>query len=857
VFQHFGKNSGEAAEEGLAAGATIFPPVTTVPGHPPTAVSAQNHPTHFEWSESSSHTGNEQPNDRHDHHLRLLAYHRENHRSNVAFREDSSYGFGERSHTGSNPRQRDRGYHSREEQSHYSTTTPLEDSTSLHGHRSTEERNFLASTVDTAKDDLSFHSGSRDDRFMGTLKQGGDDRMSGQRLPQASPNGFENGGELQNSPFFKSRFFEAAEKSVDRRTPSLSHANSSTSSAEKGQALAVVGTNSGDSGNRFFQRQLEVTEELISHESNYQERHHSSVSMNSGNRYIGKMRAPPQGPPESAVGATSYASTPLVSNHQENVAHLLAKLQSVNRADPTAALMEIDAILKAESGGSNVEVQVPSQAAEPPAAALQEGEEGEEEDSDSETTVSSITNPTFSGQGKHRKKKGETRKVHEQTLPTTIEGEIAEHDAKQQPKDPFGHHAESRRRKTRSPPPNTIQVSGTRDRGSDRRGDSRRSISPSARGLDVDSRIVNAADKMFPSTLDPTAELAEKIRRWDELSGKGSAPEVKPPEIMSDTTDALGSIVTPSDLLPKMKSHHPWDSSLATRRGKVEVRDTSMDNGAGVEMQVPSQVGEGQDQWRRHDERNNPFASDSDHESQQGSRTNQSQDGSFHGAGHHTQTVLNLSNDFDDAWVSMPTSNFFTDTTPPRRTSGDKDSQGSPPAPPVSSKKASVQKFSPKRFEATQREIKYEPPSHKDRDQHLEKSAYDENRVDRTEPTAVSDNVEEDNIEVTLVGGKKEKRKGLRALLQRRNTKQSQSLGTSSVISSSSRRRGEPQMAAYEAEIDPPRPASRGRRRGVSPSHAARSRSLEERRIRNPNIAKKFSRLLRVYNDEDRRPAEV
>ena len=300
------------------------------------------------------------------------------------------------------------------------------------------------------------------------------------------------------------------------------------------------------------------------------------------------------------------------------------------------------------------------------------------------------------------------------------------------------------------------------------------------------------------------------------------------------------------------------------------MRDTSMDNGAGIEAQYsphsPNKqqakrrqptIPERRQEDERHipfvDERNNPFAQESDHESR--SHTSRSREGSRN---HLPQsTVVNMSADFDDAWVTLPTSNFFHAETPQRRTATttDQQSEDSPMPPPVSAKKASVEKFSPKRLDATNRVLDYEPPSPGHRARQSEgTSAYDEKRVDQA---GTDDEIDDDGIEVRLVGEKKEpKRKGLRALLQRRNSK-SNLLGSSSVVSSSSRRRNQPQMTAYKNDTEPQsRSNSRGRRRSVTPSRE-RSHSLEERHIRNPNIARKFSRLLRVYNDEDRRPAEV
>eukprot|EP00977_Amphora_coffeiformis_P006280 scaffold1351_cov176-Amphora_coffeaeformis.AAC.14 len=762
-------------------------------------------------------------------------------------------------------------------------------------------------SLSISRDDRSNHTSGREDR-----SQGRDDRsrssagessrrrsLNNPRALQPASDHFEGGGgELQNSPFFKSRFFEAAAQSVDhRKMPSLSRANSSSSSVERGiPAIAPSQSNISHqdslTASRFFQRQLDAADEMIMEPGpqNVQQRP-SSSSLGSGTRNVGV--AHPRA--NSAVGGTSYASTPIISNQQENVASLLAKLQSVNRSDPSAALQEIDAILKAQVGGGSAvaaalrrDMGMTSAPIVPPQSSLAPGPTPVEDDdgeSESETTVSSITNPTFSGHStKHRKKREEGKKLQSQPLPTTVEGEATDHVVKplKEPADFSG----LRRKKPRSPPPGTINVSGNRgaarnvDHNMDRKLLPNRGTPRFAMGEEC--HVVDAVDEVLSPALDSTAELAEKIRRWDELSGKGSAPDVKIPEIQSDTTEALGSIVTPSDGLPninKKKSHHPWDASIPTRRGKIDMKDTSMDIGEGIETKYSSNSPNKQSRQetvrRREDERNNPFADEShnpfaqesDHESMQASQTSRSREGPK-GGGHAPQaTLTSMSQEFDDAWVTLPTSNFFTADTPPRRTT-DKSSEDSrarsdesPPPPPVSTKQASVQKFSPKRLDSAKGGVMdYEPPSPSSRRRERSDdaasrgvSAYDENLVDQ----APSEEEYDDGIEVTLVGGRKEtKRKGLRALLQRRNSKP-QGLSAASVVSSSSRRRNQTRMAAYEAEVEPPRSASRGRRRsGASPSRA-RAHSLEERRIRNPNIARKFSRFLRVYNDEDRRPAEV
>lgn len=665
------------------------------------------------------------------------------------------------------------------------------------------------------------------------------------------------GAELQNSPFFKSRYFEAAAQSGNRQPelPDVPNVNSSAS-LDKGGATPKGPSSASRQGSMtpsmFFEQQMEIPTEMVEPMEDPGVIPSASSAGTSLRR--GSYSQYPR--PNSTVGATSYASTPRITNQQESVVDLLAKIQSVNRADPSAALREIDAILK--SGGTTMgasrEAPVPVTAHAPPApeAVNPQATDPEEDngDSETETTVSSITNPTFSGHQSRRHRKREEKR-QQPTLPTMQEGEASNARA------PVKQAAEgsSRRKKDRSPPPETIQVSGARDRSHREHGHK-----------EMQKRPVNLDEVRDHLPLDSAAELAEKIRRWDELSGKGSAPETKNTDFVSDTTDALGSIVTPSDGMPKKKLH-PWDN-IPTLLGQVGYRDMATDSGSGAESRSTSDstkrrtVRQAINERRREedernrpfvDESNNPFAQESDHES---SRASPSRESSRYNV--PERTVNNMSNEFDDAWVTLPTSNFFASETPVRG-SMERSTEGAmrdeiPPTLPASSKNASVQKFSPERLDPVTREMDYEPVSPRRRTREMEgTTAYDEKPVEQ----ARSDEKEEDGIEVTLVGTRKEpKKKGLRALLQRRSSKGSFPTAARSVVSSNSGRRAP--MGVQDVEIDPPRSASRGRGRFVSPArNRDRAHSLEERtNSRNPNIARKFSRLLRVYADDDKSPAE-
>ena len=146
--------------------------------------------------------------------------------------------------------------------------------------------------------------------------------------------------------------------------------------------------------------------------------------------------------------------------------------------------------------------------------------------------------------------------------------------------------------------------------------------------------------------------------------------------------------------------------------------------------------------------------------------------------------------------------------------------------------------------------------------------AYDEGRVD--EPGAVEVALGDSQDDRSTGKGKS---KGLRGFLQRRGSAANNGVSSSSggaSVNSGSRgkaKNNQPLISAYEMDLaacntaeEAPtsRPPSRGRRASKSPSRD-RARSLEERRIRNPNIARKFGKLLRVYGDDggDRQRAHV
>jgi hypothetical protein len=151
------------------------------------------------------------------------------------------------------------------------------------------------------------------------------------------------------------------------------------------------------------------------------------------------------------------------------------------------------------------------------------------------------------------------------------------------------------------------------------------------------------------------------------------------------------------------------------------------------------------------------------------------------------------------------------------------------------------------------------------------KGVYDDRRVEERKQIdvspagiqhAVGDEVfeeEKGDIEIALVNSPPQlqesdtakPRRGLRAFFKRRQGAKTSSTGPKSISASFSSSSGKtPRITrSIDLDFDPPA-GGRASRASRSPGRS-RARSLEERRIRNPSIAKKFNRLLRVYDDND------
>ena len=558
---------------------------------------------------------------------------------------------------------------------------------------------------------------------------------------------------------------------------------------------------------------------------------------------------------------------------------LVARLAAVKRDDPNEALKEIDAILQQADLKPTEDLRQAGVS-----KYLMEAASKPTDEDDDSTSVSSITNPTYLG--------GESRARRHK------------------------HHW-SERKKEQIHPPDHIRLKPTKEEEEE---PVREEVveppvpQPKETVVSARDRIMGAVDRMLNHDDDDeipsseSAELAQKLRKWEEMSA------------VKQTGSSDGD-VTPVPSVPPMpdpsKRVHPWDASMPVKTGKINMRDTSMDVGEGVEAEFAPRYDESRAaglvtptrrmRAERLREQARALRAAKAEEPAVEPRRDSFDDGfaqepaSNLGTPERMNKHMDMADDFDSAWVALPQNAFFSEK--PRG------SRPNEPLSPVSQPETSAVKpnehtrelstptneepmsqrderlllsnttssdaseyETEKTSEDSYRETKrYAPPNgyrkRVDDFQVFEPDTRDRRHDSRREFRGVSpmrnlpasemrsayDNgrvgdTVEDSIEVALVT--EPKKRGLRALLSRRSG--SKLDGNSSLASGSTGGRLKNQhllQVNNSLEIEPP-VRSRGRRSSKSPSRL-RARSLEERRIRNPGIARKFGRLLRVYDDDD------
>lgn len=220
------------------------------------------------------------------------------------------------------------------------------------------------------------------------------------------------------------------------------------------------------------------------------------------------------------------------NEESETVSNLIAKLNAINRSNPAEALAQIDSILKSKSSMSPSE-----NAAEDDIHNDNMRSNSYEDESDDETSVSSITNPTYSS-GKILSPSAnlETTYIAGNRLPrpNAVQNFQRSHVMRNEGQKKL-------ERKNRPPPPGTIQVKDNVNKETEAQNNKGK----------LDQHLQQTTTFKGSSA----ADIAMKIRMWDEMSnstgkksistGRKSFASVNDEsEAITATTSELGSLIT-------------------------------------------------------------------------------------------------------------------------------------------------------------------------------------------------------------------------------------------------------------------------------------------------------------------------
>jgi len=312
---------------------------------------------------------------------------------------------------------------------------------------------------------------------------------------------------------FNSKFYEAAALTA----PEFSHSGS-------GSAGGVA----ADSGNQLLGAMPNPYHQHSLHSTN------KSSWMNSGDR-------------GDDFAATSQATTPKINNAgEEHISSLLQRLHSVNRGDPSRALMEIDEILKQEALKEDPTykqaLRVPDTEHYMKYRSQQDGipskRPEDDDESEGETTVSSITNPTYRGDKKLDETIGdedEGGKVETKTpgnkadsvlgVQANKESTNIIEKASEQPEEELANSLTRAFKPIQSDSPHPPTSVSTKDQSR-----SEHSLTASAEKMgqrpgDTQAESAPKSPSRYGGMMsDGNADDLElKIRRWDELTGKAPA----------------------------------------------------------------------------------------------------------------------------------------------------------------------------------------------------------------------------------------------------------------------------------------------------------------------------------------------
>jgi hypothetical protein len=470
-------------------------------------------------------------------------------------------------------------------------------------------------------------------------------------------------------------------------------------------------------------------------------------------------------------------------------------------------------------------------------------------------------------------------------------------------------------------------------------------IAPTAKNKSTPSLFAQLETLVSPRRKDDpmshSDEIEKKIKMWDDVS-TGVIPVVSESQktnragahteevLSTGTTIELGSIVTDTerrDLSPgsALRRAHPWDAAIPVRMGQISVKDTSMDCGDGVEAQYTPKYAEaklspdrsGISPVRRL--RKDRMSREKSSTAEAINATKVTHDMLVQKRLHvceekkeellcdprQQQQAKDLSDDFDSAWVSLPSSSYFgsrsprsstpksqrpdemlpaTSETLPARERTDYRPDGEVEVQYVDNNnrprpRTDLQVFAPEEGDSLPANLPHAAlgSTRGLYPRHRKSATFDDGRpANSALPGAVTASGSFETAPVESQDtSQKPRGRGLRGFLKRKQAEKAQ-LGynidrdaATSVSMASTRRSNyttvttttKPLGDAVDVEESPPTnyPESSNRyyRRSAksrSPSRG-RARSLDERRTRNSSLGRKFNRLLRVHDNDTNIPA--
>lgn len=658
---------------------------------------------------------------------------------------------------------------------------------------------------------------------------------------------------------------------------------------------------------------------------------------------------------------------------EETVSSLIKKLGQINRDDPEAALAQIDAILKQGFQSSAFDHNVTElhaavtrdstlsgvQQATPMVVSQEDinGVDSDVESTSDETSVSSMTNPTY--QEVRNGDKEATAAANGRPRPSALgtysnstryyrlsptAGLVVENAAKESSIAITTKERPPPQTKTRPPPPASIKVIKSKERSvaslekersvadlvadfqaqtNDQLSSMRASEMREKKALEKQANVgVPSFFQMIGTLIAPTTEIEEKVNICDEMSTgvvpidvalgsqkKGEGRIYSEGVLSTRTETDRGNIVTDKlDFAPGTpKRAHPWDAAMPIRAGEVYVKDTSMDCGDGIEAQYTPKYPSAQlspdcslvapvrrmrkDRISRAMQNVNesrlPKTTSGDESDVESKLMNDKLDGEvaqvFDPRRHEQASAM--SDAFDSVWVNLPSSNYFSalstlDASQRRASSRERgrvtiereavtminslkyhsDHEEKTDCPPskTSVLRPNLQTFSPRSGEEEPSDSRVHSALGSARQ--YPRHNMSAGTFDTIVRTAPAEECGTNSSFETARSSKSTRSRGLMGFLKRKQAAASKtgsktgSIDQSTFVSASSvRRTNQPLQEGMDAVGGEPvecTPESHRRSaKSRSPSRS-RARSLDERRIRNPNIPRTFNRLLRVYDDD-------